>query len=159
MVGECRRDTFASQLFRINPKEVLLDKCLFSDKQTRQVIQQQGLAAVQEVDKPGESLTRTLLSTELDMTISELVACDALLEFVRGTQAGQMPIVEEPVRQTDTRFMSIDSNALKALDLTSNSVTKERAPSLLSVIDRTRTAMGTRLLAQRLGNATPFNYC
>ena len=152
VVGECNRDTFASQLFRINPKEILLDKTLFNDKQFRQVIQQQGLTAIQEVDSPTDSLTQTLVSTELDLTSSELVACDALLEFVRGTQAGQMPIVEEPVRQTDTRFMSIDASALKSLDLTSNSVTKERGPSLLSVIDHTRTAMGTRLLVQRLGN-------
>ena len=154
VVGECNKDTFASQLFRINPKEVLLDKTLFNDKQLRQIIQQQGLTAVQEVDNPTDSLTRTLLSAELDLTSSELVACDALLEFVRGTQAGQMPIVEEPVRQTDTRFMSIDASALKSLDLTSNSVTKERGPSLLSVIDQTKTAMGTRLLVQRLGNLT-----
>ena len=84
VVGECSRDTFASQLFRINPKEVLLDKALFNDKQIRQTIQQHGLAAIQEVDNPAESLTQALLSTGLDLTRLERVACDCIVRICQG---------------------------------------------------------------------------
>ncbi|MDP2699220.1 DNA mismatch repair protein MutS [Thalassospira sp.] len=80
---------------------------------------------------------------------AELSAAGALIDYVDLTQKGQMPRLSPPVRMAQGALMEIDAATRRSLEL-SQTQSGARKGSLLSVIDRTRTGAGARLLAARL---------
>ena len=82
-------------------------------------------------------------------TRSEIAAAGALVDYVGATQGGQKPLLAAPRRVTPGSVMQIDAATRRNLELT-QTLSGERKGSLLSVIDRTLTAAGARLLAERL---------
>ena len=79
---------------------------------------------------------------------AELGACGALIDYVALTQKGQMPRLAPPRLAPAGAAMSIDAATRRNLELTAT-LSGERAGSLLSVIDRTISGAGARLLAAR----------
>jgi DNA mismatch repair protein MutS len=75
-------------------------------------------------------------------------AAGAIVAYLRETQ---LDVAEQLTRLTSYRtdkFMMLDAQTLRSLEIFENSTTS--APSLLSALDRTRTAMGGRLLRRWL---------
>jgi DNA mismatch repair protein MutS len=81
---------------------------------------------------------------------AELAAMGLLLDYIELTQAGAAPRLQPPRRIAARAFMAIDAATRAALEI-ERSARHERAGSLLATIDRTVTAPGGRLLAERLG--------
>ena len=81
--------------------------------------------------------------------VAELSAAGALIDYVELTQKGQMPRLAPPTRVAEGAAMEIDAATRRSLELIQTQ-SGERKGSLLSVIDRTRTGAGARLLAARL---------
>ncbi|WP_439123584.1 DNA mismatch repair protein MutS [Marivita sp.] len=79
----------------------------------------------------------------------ELSAMGALLEYLDLTQKGRLPLLRPPQQEKLGHSMHIDAATRRNLELT-HSLQGGRAGSLLSVIDRTATASGARLLERRL---------
>ena len=77
---------------------------------------------------------------------AEVTAAGIVLDYVANTQKGQMPRIEKPVKIYEHKVMEIDGATRKSLELT-DSMRGDKNYSLLSVIDRTKTAVGGRLLA------------
>ena len=73
----------------------------------------------------------------------------ALVEYLDMTQKGRLPLLRPPQKETLDASMQIDAATRRNLELT-HSLNGGRAGSLLSVIDRTVTASGARLLERRL---------
>ena len=84
-----------------------------------------------------------------DMTRADLAAAGALVEYLDDTQKGQMPRLKPPHRLNAGGTMMIDAATRRSLELT-RTQNGETAGSLLSVIDRTVTGAGARLLTKRL---------
>ncbi|MEO1140601.1 MAG: DNA mismatch repair protein MutS, partial [Pseudomonadota bacterium] len=82
---------------------------------------------------------------------AEIAAMGAIVEYLQITQKGKLPLLRPPARESETRVMQIDSATRKNLELT-HALSGGRAGSLLSVIDRTVTAGGGRLLERRLSS-------
>ena len=82
---------------------------------------------------------------------AELSALGTLLDYVLLTQVGRMPVLRPPRREEPSDRMIIDQATRTNLELT-RSLTGETGTSLLSVLDRTITAAGARLLARRLAS-------
>ncbi len=80
---------------------------------------------------------------------AEISACGALVEYVELTQKGRLPRLAPPRRAPAGAVMTIDSATRRNLELT-ETLSGARAGSLLSVIDRTVSGAGARLLAARL---------
>jgi DNA mismatch repair protein MutS len=80
---------------------------------------------------------------------AELAAAGALVDYVDLTQKGRLPRLATPRRLAAGAVMEIDSATRRNLEL-SVTLSGDRKGSLLSVIDRTVTAVGARLLAQNL---------
>jgi DNA mismatch repair protein MutS len=84
---------------------------------------------------------------------AEIAAAGALLDYLVLTQIDRMPRLARPTRLpppgTRGAVMEIDSATRRNLEL-SITLSGERKGSLLSVIDRTITGAGARLLAERL---------
>ena len=82
-------------------------------------------------------------------TRAEVAAAGALLDYVELTQKGKLPRIAPLTRISAGGVMEIDAATRRNLEL-SETLTGTRKGSLLSVIDRTVTGAGARLLADRL---------
>ncbi len=80
---------------------------------------------------------------------AELGAIGLLIDYVELTQAGAAPRLEPPRRAEALAFMAIDAATRAALEI-ERSTRGVREGSLVAAIDRTVTAPGARLLAERL---------
>ncbi len=81
----------------------------------------------------------------------EVSAMGALVDYLDITQKGKLPLLQPPRQDQVTRLMQIDAATRRNLELT-HSLNGGRAGSLLSVIDRTVTSGGARLLERRLSS-------
>jgi DNA mismatch repair protein MutS len=79
----------------------------------------------------------------------ELTAAAAAVTYIERTQIGKRPPLSPPVREAAGATVAIDQATRGNLELI-RTISGERRGSLLSAIDRTITAAGSRLLAQRL---------
>ncbi|MDP7150624.1 MAG: DNA mismatch repair protein MutS [Paracoccaceae bacterium] len=84
-------------------------------------------------------------------TRAELSAMGAIVEYLELTQKGKLPLLRPPVREAEARTMQIDAATRRNLELT-RAMSGGRAGSLISVVDRTVTAGGARLLERRLSS-------
>ena len=82
---------------------------------------------------------------------SETTAAGILLDYVENTQKGRIPRVEKPVKIYVHKVMEIDGATRRNLELL-ESMIGDKGASLLSVVDRTVTGAGARLLANRIAN-------
>lgn len=82
---------------------------------------------------------------------AEVSAMGALVDYLDITQKGKLPLLRPPQREAQDRVVQIDAATRRNLELT-QALSGGRAGSLLSVMDRTTTASGARLLEQRLSS-------
>ncbi|MCW5770794.1 MAG: DNA mismatch repair protein MutS [Rhodospirillaceae bacterium] len=82
-------------------------------------------------------------------TRAEIAAAGALVDYVELTQKGRVPRLGRLARVAQSGTMEIDAATRRNLELT-RSLAGEKKGSLLSVIDRSLTGAGARLLAARL---------
>ena len=80
---------------------------------------------------------------------AELSACGGVVAYVELTQKGKLPRLQPPRRMSGGEAMEIDAATRRNLELV-RTMSGTRDGSLLSVIDRTVTGSGGRLLAARL---------
>lgn len=79
---------------------------------------------------------------------TEISAAGILLDYVENTQKGKMPRIARPVKILSSQYMEIDAATRHNLDLLEG----PRGSTLISVLDRTVSGAGARLLANRLAN-------
>ncbi|MEH6829957.1 MAG: DNA mismatch repair protein MutS [Sulfitobacter sp.] len=82
---------------------------------------------------------------------AEVSAMGALIEYLDMTQKGNLPLLRKPVKETEARTVQIDAATRRNLELT-HALSGGRSGSLLSVMDRTVTAVGARLLERRISS-------
>jgi DNA mismatch repair protein MutS len=157
-VGECDRAALAAEIARIEPGEIIVSDALHDDPELGPYLRT--LPAVTPLPRDvfdGATAERRLASyfgvatTEAFGTFSrlELAAAAACVTYVERTQLGRRPPLAPPARMTAGTTLQIDAATRANLELT-RTLSGERRGSLLWSIDRTVTAAGARLLAQRL---------
>ncbi|WP_415922421.1 DNA mismatch repair protein MutS [Tateyamaria sp. SN6-1] len=82
---------------------------------------------------------------------AEVGAMGALVAYLEITQKGKLPLLQPPSQESVSRTVQIDAATRRNLELT-EALSGGRAGSLLSVIDRTVTAAGARLLERRISS-------
>lgn len=104
--------------------------------------------------KSGETLLKDAFKVaSLDafgvFTKAELIACAFLLDYVKLTQAGADIRLDPPRRETGAGHLTIDPATRASLEI-DRALSGGRQGSLLATVDRTLTAPGARLLADRI---------
>ncbi|MGZ3184525.1 MAG: DNA mismatch repair protein MutS [Telluria sp.] len=79
-------------------------------------------------------------------------AAGALLRYALATQGRGLQHVRSLTTETDTEFIGLDSATRRNLELT-ETIRGQEAPTLFSLLDHCRTAMGSRLLRHWLHHA------
>ncbi|HZX29421.1 MAG TPA: DNA mismatch repair protein MutS, partial [Telluria sp.] len=79
-------------------------------------------------------------------------AAGALLRYAQSTQGRGLQHVRSLVTETETEFIGLDAATRRNLELT-ETIRGQEAPTLFSLLDHCRTAMGSRLLRHWLHHA------
>jgi DNA mismatch repair protein MutS len=157
-VRECERTTLAAEIARVEPGEIIVSDTLYSDPEWAPYLRT--LPAVTPLPRDvfdGATAERRLAAffavatTAAFGTFSRLqaTAAAAAITYVERTQIGKRPPLSPPVAERAGATLAIDQATRSNLELL-RTLSGERTGSLLTAIDRTITAAGTRLLAQRL---------
>ena len=75
-----------------------------------------------------------------------VLALDALIRYIRETQKVDLTYINTLEYYTNELYLGLDVNTRRSLELCETLRTKEKRGTLLWVLDRTKTAMGARLL-------------
>jgi DNA mismatch repair protein MutS len=148
-----------AELARLDPREIVVPDQLYDDpdlcdvwRQTRaslSPVPREGLDA----DTAERRITTFFGVTTLDgfgqFTRVEIAAAGLALAYVARTQKAHQPTLKRLARDELLHVMQIDASTRSNLELT-RTLGGERQGSLLSVIDRTATPGGGRLLHERL---------
>jgi DNA mismatch repair protein MutS len=157
-VAESDRTALAAAIARIEPGEIIVADAVFSDTELSPYLR--SLPAVTPLTRDvfdGATAERRLASFFGVATTAsfgafsriELTAAAAAVTYVERTQIGKRPPLSPPVREAAGATLAIDQATRANLELI-RTLSGERRGSLLAAIDRTVTAAGSRLLAQRL---------
>jgi DNA mismatch repair protein MutS len=157
-IAECDRSGLPAEIARLEASEIIVSDALWSDPELAPYLRT--LPAVVPVTRDvfdGATAERRLsdyfavATSEAfgALTRLELAAAAACVTYVERTQLGKRPPLSPPVREAQGATLSIDQATRANLELT-RTLGGERRGSLLAAIDRTVTAAGSRLLAQRL---------
>lgn len=148
-----------SDLLRISPRELLISEKFTEDEKIRSILKNYIISITQhaqsffEYSKCHRTLCEFSKIRELgsigNFSKVEIMACGALLEYVRVTQKGSIRRLEFPKTYKQQNFMLIDASARRNLELFSTQF-GEKKGSLISIIDHTVTASGGRLLKKML---------
>ena len=74
------------------------------------------------------------------------IAAGCIMQFLRETQKNSLSHITKLTPYTYEKYMLLDSSTVRNLELTETIREKQKKGSLLWVLDKTRTAMGARLL-------------
>ena len=157
-VAECERGSLSAEIARLEPGEIIVSDALFSEADLASYWR--SLPAVTPLARDvfdGATAERRLTSffavatSEAfgPLTRLELTAAAACITYVERTQIGKRPPLSPPLRESEGAGMAIDQATRGNLELM-RTLAGDRRGSLLETIDRTVTAPGSRLLAQRL---------
>lgn len=147
-----------NELSRFSPVEILFNKEFLSLKNSCKFIKEKlhCVTELYEDEKCSEEAARELLKRhfeedpkqldQLKNTGQSVVALGILIDYLNETQKrGVKRIIRVNTYQED-QYMVLDMNARRNLELIETMRTKEKRGSLLWVLDRTKTAMGRRLI-------------
>ncbi|MEA2991179.1 MAG: mismatch repair protein MutS, partial [Alphaproteobacteria bacterium] len=157
-IAECERSSLAAEIARLEPGELIVSDALYSDPDL--AVYFRSLPAVTPLARDvfdGATAERrvanyfAVATTDAFGTLTrlELTAAAACLTYVERTQIGKRPPLSPPLREVAGATLAIDQATRANLELI-RTLGGERNGSLLAAIDRTVTAAGSRLLAQRL---------
>ena len=147
----------ASELGRFSPSEVIRGGEGVRNPVIEEALFQRLNCCVDE-EKPGQfapEQAQTLLEQHFEMPLSQLgltgmpaatAAAGTLLQTLQFVQKNELKHIRQLQYYTTGRFMELDMDARRNLELTETMRSKEKRGSLLWVLDKTHTAMGGRLL-------------
>src|SRR5215475_2096156 len=155
---ECDRIGLAAELARLEPGEIIVSDALYGDAEVAPMLR--ALPSVTPLPRDvfdGATAERRLAgyfavaTTDAFGAFSriELTAAAACVTYVERTQIGRRPPLSPPVREAQGATLAIDAATRANLELM-RTLGGDRRGSLVAAIDRTVSAAGARLLAQRL---------
>ena len=149
----------AAEIARIFPKEIIISEALVGELQPLEFWQEwQGLASIQANvlfdSSKGERALKNYYNIAAlealgDFSRADIAVCGGLIEYLNLTQINAMPRLEKPKKHGQNSNMVIDPATRRNLELTIT-LSGEKNGSLLSVIDKTITSSGARLLTNYL---------
>ena len=147
----------ASELGRFSPSEVIRGGDGIDCEVLQTTLFQRLSCCVDEGQPDQFSLDRSepLLESHFGASLSQMgisglactvIACGALLERLLFVQKNDLAHIRQLQFYTSGRFMELDLDARRNLELTESLRGKEKKGTLLWVLDKTRTAMGGRMM-------------
>ncbi len=158
-VMACPRVRLGPELARLAPRELVVSEQ--SEADLAELVTESGASMTALSSANFDSTSAEKRLTDLfkvgtmesfgQFSRAENSAMGAIVEWLDITQKGQLPLLAPPVRESADGAMQIDAATRRNLELT-RSMSGGRDGSLISVIDRTITSGGGRLLERRVSS-------
>ncbi len=148
-------NTLTSQLSAYNPREILIGGDIVNIKDLPSFIKTKLSAGVEmlEDEKFDYNLCLEVAkaqfgdeATEVESKTSLISSIGALINYLKDTQKSGLERISHIELYSEAQYMRLDFNTQRNLELTQTMLSKEKRGSLLWVIDKTKTAMGKRLI-------------
>ena len=148
----------SNELGRFSPSEILINRTAASCKPLQEFVNRRlnGKAEVRsDVEFDSYTAQETVLHHFRSVSLSALnledkpaavCALGCALRYLSATQMNGLERINHLDVYTDAQYMKLDITARRNLELVETMRSGEKRGSLLGVLDRTRTAMGKRLL-------------
>lgn len=162
-----------NEMGRFDPKEVIFNSALLDCKEVCAFMQQKLHCTADLLDDPDFDLeqarkrcreqfgSQSLEESGVEEKPLTVRCLGALLAYLARTQMGGLERLMTLELYGENQFMNLDLTARRNLEITETMRTREKRGSLLWVMDRTKTAMGKRLirmwLEQPLVNPAAIN--
>jgi DNA mismatch repair protein MutS len=153
-------DDLTGELSNLEPREILLPEELYQNEELSYFLSNAwnplltkldpwvwDLDRAREVLKEHLSL-QTLEALGLEGHPESVIACGAVIHYLKETQVEDIPPLEDPIYYETTEYLLIDESTKRNLELLRTIRGESKIGSLLWVLDETLTAMGGRLLKQ-----------
>ncbi len=160
--GKNSIDNFKDLLVSYNPHEILLGGFGTYSSSVEKFIRDRLICSVEKLSDDDFSYLDCLDAVmaqfpqsqyEAVKDSTELVcSLGALLYYLKKTQMTGLERISNIELFQDNQFMRLDYNTRRNLELTQTMISKEKRGSLLWVLDKTKTAMGKRLLRTWIEN-------
>ena len=160
-VSEAAGAGLAAAIARIDPAEIIVPEAFFEDAALASLLKDTGRPlvplgrdmtdAASAERRLSEALGVSTLAGFGALSRAEICAGATGVSYIVRTQRGERPPLSPPQRAGAGGFLDIDAATRANLELT-RTLSGERAGSLLHAVDRTVTAGGGRLLAERLAS-------
>lgn len=154
--GEDLQDQLQDQLISYNPREILIGGEIVNFKTLPNFIKEKLSASVEMLtdDEFGYSICLDAMKNQFkenDVNSikdkKEMVSSvGALLSYLKVTQITGYERINTFEVYNENQYMSLDYNTRRNLELTRTMMNKEKKGSLIWLLDKTKTAMGKRLL-------------
>lgn len=176
-VRNCDDADYTSEIFdvlvRVSPSEIISDGKFAATAANSPLVQHGAIPKISAYKDSAfilKNAERTILEHFSVTTLKPfelddedvISACGGLLAYLRETQKHALINVNNVTREIKENCMTLDYNALRNLELVKNMQDGKRYGSLLWLLDKTDTAMGSRLLLQWIStpliSADKINY-
>lgn len=153
--GKDSYSVLISQLSSYNPREILIGGDIVKFKDLPGFIKTKLSAGVEMLED--EKFEYELCKSEVEGHFKDeaksveksdvlISAIGALLDYLKETQKSGLERINHISLYSENQYMRLDYNTQRNLELTQTMLAKEKRGSLLWVIDKTKTAMGKRLI-------------
>ena len=154
--GDDRAEHLYNELSRFSPAEAVLSAGAYDNGELVEYLRDKLSCAVERGEnrfelKACEKAIRAQFGEERFASLprnnpAAALALGALLSYLHETQKTDLSYIKDLEYYEQGRFMELDLSARRNLELTETIRAKEKRGSLLWVLDKTKTAMGGRLL-------------
>ena len=154
--GDDRLEHLYNELSRFSPAEAVLSAGAYDNGELVEYLRDKLSCAVERGEnrfelKACEKAIRAQFGEERFASLprnnpAAALALGALLSYLHETQKTDLSYIKDLEYYEQGRFMELDLSARRNLELTETIRAKEKRGSLLWVLDKTKTAMGGRLL-------------
>jgi len=148
-----------AELSALSPREIIISEALYQNPDYHEILQITGAALTPLAGAKFDARTAARRLKERyqvqaldafgDFSKPELIAAGVLVDYLELTQAGGQVQLSPPTQRSASGFMAIDPATRASLEIDRTQLGRKQG-SLLSVIDRTVTGPGARLLAAQI---------
>ena len=152
------------EISRYNPAEMIVNEMLYDCKEEIEKIKERFSIYISSLSEAAfsnqmEGLdnfsfvnTREEKITDMQQRLLAVCAINGLLDYVNQTQKIKLDHINKIVVYQTTKYMAIDANARRNLEITEKMRDKSKKGTLLWVLDKTCTSMGGRHLRRWLND-------
>lgn len=163
-VRKCNDKDFISEIYdvlvRVAPAEIIGNGAFRANASESPLIEHGALPKISDYKESAYSVKNaentlleqfsvsTLKPFEIENDDESICACGGLIAYLKETQKHALVNVNNVIKERKEQCMTLDYNSLKNLELVKSMRDGKRYGSLLWLLDKTDTAMGSRLLSQ-----------
>lgn len=147
------------ELFKINPKEVVLDKSFFSDEKIKETLQKKYSLNIYYFELKDDAKskllnhfkTKDLSGFWIEKSLESIKSSALLLSYLELNQKKTLSNLQTIWVYSTSNFLEIDSSTIKNLDLIYNfSTWSEMSGTLFWILNQTKTSMWKRYLRENI---------